>query len=1697
MSYGIHGDGSGRCGFSLLVAVVLIGTGCGPGDAEDLPPAQLQVEPQVLDFGPEEAAKALLLSNTGGQTLSFSIEFAASTRSGVSWLKVQPELGSIEGGSSKSVVVEVVNREAVGPGSYPGELTIGVQGLVSKTIPVTMVVGQPILATEPTQVLDFGPDGVTRNLTIMNAGDGVLSYAVTLPGNWLAADGPLVHKIRSHEPASIVLTVDHSLVPWYGQGVGELTVTSNGLNNATHGGTVNLEVRVQVDPSCELDSQCVKEGHFCDKSLGEGTCTSQKPSGAACSLPDECKSGYCVENLCCESACEAQCASCGVPGLAGTCAPVPDGAPCDDGLFCTDQDACQDGECGSATVRDCSMYDTPCSEGQCDEEAGECIAIAPDSKCVIDGKCVDEGTWHAEVPCLRCLPEQSNTDWTLAEGACLIDGKCYLLGESVGTDCQVCNPAVPTEPSIAPDGTPCAEDLNTCTEDVCQDGTCEHLPKTTGPCDDDNPCTEDDQCVEGVCGGQLYTCNDNEECTTDSCVGDGSCTFEVNDGTCSIDGECFDGNQTLAASHGCSACKPATTKTAWTSGPDGVACDDGDECSLLDHCQAGSCVSEAKNCDDGLPCTLDSCLPESGECANVRDTNWCIIEDKCIPVDMSPTGKDFQCRVCDPYGAPYTWTAYNEGMACDDGVDCSKDSTCQQGACTPVGLLCDDQNPCTNDVCTEDGSCTTEALPDDTPCPEDELQCTADVCIAGDCEHPVSPGSCLVDEICYNNNEFLDNKGCLLCKASAFQEGWTPADDGLPCDDGLYCTLDDLCASGSCEGTPRDCGGDQCNEGWCLEDEAKCVVSPMENGTDCTDESPCTVDDQCESGDCWGVAKDCSDLAGDNLCVIAFCDPNSEPLPGVCKVEPIPDGEDCDDGLFCTTDDTCQQSQCGGVSLVCDSEPCKKAVCDEAMDECAMTPDPAQEGTDCEDGQVCTAGTTCLAGGECGGGYTTTSQECADTLANSNPCMTGICLEPVGCQLIDLPGGTSCLLPQADQAQCTNGECMVVECAAGFDDCNKSQSDGCEADVSDDPDNCGKCGQLCELPHANAGCSDSSCFIVSCVNGRDNCDESETNGCETETQSDVEHCGGCDLACKTGTKYANSEIECAGGECVHLNCMPGFQDDNGDCANGGACNDGCEACEPLADGSVEIPDDGANNDCDGEDSVNDEARGYYVDGSFSFGGGCPAPGLGTRACPFKTVVAALDQCQGGQDWSDLNAVRREVYVAKGAYVQAGLVADLTKPVILVGGYKRTDQGPWSRDWTKNITVLQSESPTAVTTAPDVEGWSVVDGFSVTPEILVAGKVVLRHLSTAGPAFPMDIMTEDTVSAKAIIMESNVYGKIEGKYNKTFDWVIKGCVLTGTISGGAQWTFVDNTFQAGVSKVSHVTAMTGNTVHGYTDMTGPTVMTGNVFHGSVQSPAGEIADNEFGNNLNTGSGCSVTSNTIKGNLVLGNDCVAVGNTIEKSLASLGAQSVFTGNIVLDGIQNAGVDVIVTANLFHGAVAFWSGTVVHNTFYVPPGESGVAFLIRNDKLRVANNIIVWDGDTEDPYYAFGEEHAWCGPAVIRNNALIGFDGPGGAVYLVDGVTPVGSVSELNTLPDLPECGRGGNVAFALADAGFIAVDPESPDFLKPKPDSPLINAGLALPLFCGNETTAGPLTDLSGNWIPCGLTNDMGCYEYCDD
>src|SRR5439155_24248610 len=110
----------------------------------------------------------------------------------------------------------------------------------------------------------------------------------------------------------------------------------------------------------------------------------------------------------------------------------------------------------------------------------------------------------------------------------------------------------------------------------------------------------------------------------------------------------------------------------------GTSCSDGNVCNGAETCQGGACTAGTPlNCNDGNPCTTDSCDPVAA-CQHPAVAN---------------------------------------GTSCSDGNACNGAETCQAGVCT-AGTLpnCNDNNPCTTDTCDPAQGCQHAPLANGISC---------------------------------------------------------------------------------------------------------------------------------------------------------------------------------------------------------------------------------------------------------------------------------------------------------------------------------------------------------------------------------------------------------------------------------------------------------------------------------------------------------------------------------------------------------------------------------------------------------------------------------------------------------------------------------------------------------------------------------------------------------------------------------------------------------------------------------------------------------------------------------------------------------------------------------------------------------------------------------------------------------------------
>jgi hypothetical protein len=214
-------------------------------------------------------------------------------------------------------------------------------------------------------------------------------------------------------------------------------------------------------------------------------------------------------------------------------------------------------------------------------------------------------------------------------------------------------------------------------------------------------CKEDGRCHPE----QVQNCDDDLDCTVDTCKGPGVCDNVPKDGFCvvSVKGKptCF-ADKAANPEDPCLFCDAKASGKAWSSA-NGGACDDGNLCTKDDYCQSGVCKGTAFSCDDQNACTQDVCDGKGG-CTNPPKTNICTIAGGCQNPGDKVTGG---CGSCDPQKSITEWTlladkcfvdnvCYNSGQKAPVGCstcDPAKDQRhfsppvdiCEVGACVAKG----------------------------------------------------------------------------------------------------------------------------------------------------------------------------------------------------------------------------------------------------------------------------------------------------------------------------------------------------------------------------------------------------------------------------------------------------------------------------------------------------------------------------------------------------------------------------------------------------------------------------------------------------------------------------------------------------------------------------------------------------------------------------------------------------------------------------------------------------------------------------------------------------------------------------------------------------------------------------------------------------------------------------------------------------
>lgn len=541
-------------------------------------------------------------------------------------------------------------------------------------------------------------------------------------------------------------------------------------------GTCRLNPATVV--SCAQSANTACSVNACDKTTGACSATlatdgTKCDDGAPCTDDEKCKAGACEEvTLSCACSATADCQA------------VDDTNACNGVLYCDKLV----GKCRTnpASVVVCPLLaDGPCSQPLCNPSNGKCegkplgefkICEADGSLCTgvdycVSGKCNLGAAACACSVDADCAKADTNLCAGVhycdkAKGACQLNAatKVFCTG---GADCapNTCEPASgDCKAQNAPDQTLCDVDDFGCTADVCVAGACAAGPNKCH-------CAGDSDCAAFE-DGKL--CNGTLTCSTDSnaylCEIDkasipacsvalaGACTATAcseKSGKCEVlaanEADACDDLELCTVADQCSDGACVGTPAAATA-----VCDDADKCTTVDRCAGGKCVGKtAPDCDDQLPCTVDSC----------------------------DTGKGCLHGAID--------------AACSDGIACTADLCDATNGCLnpPNDALCKDSVDCTEDTCDLKLGCLSTAI--DSKCDDAEPCNGSETCAPGTPAQSGLAAHCKAGKTLSCD----DGNTCTTDSCAAGTGCKNAANTGQTCNDGTTCTAADKCdAAGACVG---------------------------------------------------------------------------------------------------------------------------------------------------------------------------------------------------------------------------------------------------------------------------------------------------------------------------------------------------------------------------------------------------------------------------------------------------------------------------------------------------------------------------------------------------------------------------------------------------------------------------------------------------------------------------------------------------------------------------------------------------------------------------------------------------------------------------------------------------------------------------------------------------------------------------------
>ncbi|XYH95861.1 hypothetical protein ACMHYB_50055 [Sorangium sp. So ce1128] len=690
-----------------------------------------------------------------------------------------------------------------------------------------------------------------------------------------------------------------------------------------------------------------------------------------------------------------------------------------------------------------------------------------------------------------------------------------------------------------------------CTDDTQSDGEtgldcggeCDPCPLGSG-CAASRDCAEG-ECIDGVCQevGCMNDARDGSESDVDC---GGSCEKKcATDQGCNRASDCESGvcQESLCVGATCTDGVLNGSESGVDCGASCEGCEDGKTCRSSRDCLSNDCIGGVcgPTCSDGYA----NCDRQAeGECeVNVRvDADNCgDCGQKCTLPHAMAECQGGACKVkeCE---APYADCDGDPENGCE--VNTSTNSSHCGG--------CDELCPAVNgDAYCEESACKVE-------CDEGFTDCNG---VIGDgCERPI-------------NRDVLNCGGCgIECVPTAGGRPW--------CRDGVCGETVCAAGKGDCNGDPDDgcevdLAADPENCGTC---GGLCTVA---NGTGKCTATGCAID-SCEPGfaDCGGGYDDgCETSTQTSLshcggcgdtCTVAGGTPKCE--GGDCEVRTCNSGMgDCDGDPDngCETNVNSNQTNCGAcaaaggvncntiyanATATCQSGACSFVGCKADYANCnSSLTDGCEANVKTDEGHCGDCSTQCNT-------IHTTSNQCLDGTCNpvcttaqyddcgvpKNGCNIDLWNDEsncLGCNIVCQSGASA----HVTSNNCSSSGCNPV-CSGAYESCDGDVNNGCETDTTTNARHCGDCNQVCSTAagaHVSSNsCSGGDCQPV-CSGAWRSCDGNGMNGCEKDTSSDINACGGCNTRCLQAHASATT---CTGGACVPT------------------CNAGWKACGNPEDG---------------------------------------------------------------------------------------------------------------------------------------------------------------------------------------------------------------------------------------------------------------------------------------------------------------------------------------------------------------------------------------------------------------------------------------------------------------------------------------------------------------------------------------------------